>query len=33
MREEKKFADVPALVAQMREDEAQARHLLAIPSP
>jgi riboflavin kinase / FMN adenylyltransferase len=32
IREEKKFADVEALVAHMREDEAQARHLLAIPS-
>jgi riboflavin kinase/FMN adenylyltransferase len=30
IREEKKFADVDALVAQMREDEAQARRLLAL---
>jgi riboflavin kinase/FMN adenylyltransferase len=30
IRDEKKFDDVPALVAHMREDEAQARHLLAL---
>jgi riboflavin kinase/FMN adenylyltransferase len=30
IREEKKFADVDALVAQMREDEAAARRLLAL---
>jgi riboflavin kinase/FMN adenylyltransferase len=30
IREEKKFADVDALVAHMREDEAKARHLLAL---
>jgi len=33
IREEKKFADVETLVAHMREDEAQARRLLALPSP
>jgi riboflavin kinase/FMN adenylyltransferase len=33
IREEKKFDDVPALVRHMREDEAAARHLLALPSP
>ena len=31
IRDEKKFDDVDALVAQMREDEAQARQLLALP--
>jgi riboflavin kinase / FMN adenylyltransferase len=30
IREEKKFADVPTLVARMREDETAARRLLAI---
>jgi riboflavin kinase/FMN adenylyltransferase len=30
IRDEKKFDDVEALVAQMRNDEARARHLLAI---
>ena len=30
IRDEKKFDDVDALVAHMREDEAQARHLLAL---
>ena len=30
IREEKKFDDVAALVAHMREDEAKARHLLAL---
>jgi riboflavin kinase/FMN adenylyltransferase len=30
IREEKKFADVEALVAHMREDEVKARHLLAL---
>ena len=30
IREEKKFDDVKALVSHMREDEAQARHLLAL---
>ena len=30
IRDEKKFDDVDALVAQMRNDEARARHLLAI---
>jgi riboflavin kinase/FMN adenylyltransferase len=30
IREEKKFDDVEALVAHMREDEAKARHLLAL---
>jgi riboflavin kinase/FMN adenylyltransferase len=30
IREEKKFADVDTLVAHMREDEAKARHLLAL---
>jgi riboflavin kinase / FMN adenylyltransferase len=33
IREEKKFGDVAALVAHMREDEAAARTLLALPSP
>ena len=31
IREEKKFDDVDALVAQMRDDEAAARRLLALP--
>jgi riboflavin kinase/FMN adenylyltransferase len=31
IRDEKKFDDIPALVAHMKEDEAQARHLLALP--
>jgi riboflavin kinase/FMN adenylyltransferase len=31
IRDERKFDDVDALVAHMREDEAQARHLLALP--
>ena len=30
IREEKKFADVETLVANMKEDEAKARHLLAL---
>ncbi len=30
IREEKKFEDVEALVSHMKEDEAQARHLLAL---
>jgi riboflavin kinase/FMN adenylyltransferase len=30
IRDEKKFDDIPALVAHMRDDEAQARHLLAL---
>ena len=30
IREEKKFADVETLVAHMKEDEAKARHLLAL---
>src|SRR3954471_15218621 len=30
IREEKKFADVETLVTHMREDEAEARHLLAL---
>jgi riboflavin kinase/FMN adenylyltransferase len=30
IRDEKKFDDIPALVAHMKEDEAQARHLLAL---
>ena len=30
IREEKKFDDVEALVSHMRDDEAQARHLLAL---
>lgn len=30
IREEKKFDDIAALVAQMKDDEAQARHLLAL---
>ena len=30
IRDEKKFDDIEALVAHMREDEAQARHLLAL---
>jgi riboflavin kinase/FMN adenylyltransferase len=30
IRDEKKFADVETLVAHMREDEARARHLLAL---
>jgi riboflavin kinase/FMN adenylyltransferase len=30
IRDEKKFADVETLVAHMREDEAKARHLLAV---
>jgi riboflavin kinase/FMN adenylyltransferase len=30
IREERKFDDLDALVAQMRDDEARARHLLAI---
>jgi riboflavin kinase/FMN adenylyltransferase len=33
IREERKFGEVDALVAQMRDDEAQARQLLALPSP
>jgi riboflavin kinase/FMN adenylyltransferase len=33
IREERKFGDVAALVAHMREDEAAARTLLALPSP
>jgi riboflavin kinase/FMN adenylyltransferase len=33
IREEKKFGDVADLVAHMREDEAAARKLLALPSP
>ena len=33
IRDEKKFDDVDALVAHMRDDEAQARKLLALPSP
>ena len=32
IREERKFDSVDALVAEMREDEAQARKLLALPS-
>jgi riboflavin kinase/FMN adenylyltransferase len=32
IREERKFDGVDALVAEMREDEAQARRLLALPS-
>ncbi|MEA3068208.1 MAG: riboflavin kinase / adenylyltransferase [Sphingomonadales bacterium] len=32
IREEKKFGDVAALVAHMREDETDARRLLALPS-
>jgi len=31
IRDEKKFDDVPALVAHMKQDEVQARHLLALP--
>jgi riboflavin kinase/FMN adenylyltransferase len=31
IREEKKFGDVETLVAHMREDEAAARRLLALP--
>jgi riboflavin kinase/FMN adenylyltransferase len=31
IREEKKFADVEALVAHMRDDEAEARKMLALP--
>jgi len=31
--DEKKFDDIDALVAHMRDDETQARHLLALPSP
>jgi riboflavin kinase/FMN adenylyltransferase len=30
IRDEKKFDDIEALVAHMREDEAKARHLLAL---
>jgi riboflavin kinase/FMN adenylyltransferase len=30
IRDEKKFDDIPALVAHMKEDEAKARHLLAL---
>ena len=33
IRDEKKFDDIDALVAHMREDEARARTLLALPSP
>ena len=33
IREEKKFDGVDALAAEMREDEAAARRLLALPSP
>jgi riboflavin kinase/FMN adenylyltransferase len=33
IRDEKKFDDIDALVAHMKDDEAQARHLLALPSP
>jgi len=33
LREEKKFETLDDLVAHMREDEAQARRLLALPSP
>ena len=33
IRDEKKFDDIGALVTHMRRDEAQARHLLALPSP
>jgi riboflavin kinase/FMN adenylyltransferase len=33
IREERKFDGVEALVAQMRNDDAQARRLLALPSP
>ena len=33
IRDEKKFEGVEALVAEMREDEAQARRLLALASP
>ena len=33
IRDEKKFDDIDALVAHMRDDETQARHLLALPSP
>ena len=33
IRDEKKFGDIEDLVAHMRDDEAQARHLLALPSP
>ena len=33
IREEEKFGDVADLVAQMRQDEAAARRLLALPSP
>jgi riboflavin kinase / FMN adenylyltransferase len=33
VREERKFEDVETLVAHMRDDEAKARKLLALPSP
>ena len=33
IRDEQKFDDIDALVAHMKHDEAQARHLLALPSP
>ena len=33
IRNEKKFDGIDALVAHMKDDEAQARHLLALPSP
>jgi riboflavin kinase/FMN adenylyltransferase len=33
IREERKFEDVETLVAHIREDEAKARRLLALPSP
>jgi len=33
IREEKKFESVDALVAEMKRDEAEARELLALPSP
>ena len=33
IREERKFGDVADLVAQMKDDEAEARKLLALPSP
>lgn len=33
IREEKRFEEVEALVAHMKEDDAKARYLLALPSP
>ena len=33
IRDERKFDDIAALVAQMKDDDAKARHLLALPSP